>query len=561
MNFTEEIQKYNLKKLIRKFLPIIIVFLVSFLWFYILTYNFNFFWEDTWVFDEYENSIKAPEAYTFKALTISFAKLITNKDILYEVRYGARPLNPFYVSLFASTFGLNVIHQRIAKAVLVGILFVFIFLFVKKIGKQEEVIFSYKRFSLNNQSILCFLLLSYILMLPELWILTLYIVDSFLITMVFEVIVMCLFFFYYNNDQIKNKLILSILFFCIAFFTHIVTLTRHIGRINFVLFFLFLLLTDKKKILTWKFGSLIVVLLLISFPVFGIISAGVGSTSKMSDSLGITEHTGTTGTMGLFYLSIIFLKTVHLSFLPHGIFLGVLLILFIVFHIYAYLNARKEKTEQVCDKDVILLRNIFIFSFIWFVLVVFVFYIARGLVFDIVSFLRCEFVIFIVPQTLFIIAYTQFVYKKYFSKKIVFQYLIYLFLILAILSNVQRLNEWRGGWGSYYLGYNTVRQYVDEHAEHAVLIIPFDHASPIYFFSTNQHKMEVEQTNISLLKEYQKNYTSVFITNRHELIFNESSVVNIANLTIIDDSPYGRIKKAMGKYYKRPMYLYEFKEE
>ena len=134
------------------------------------------------------------------------------------------------------------------------------------------------------------------------------------------------------------------------------------------------------------------------------------------------------------------------------------------------------------------------------------------------------------------------------------------FFILAILNNGLHLNQSRGGWGAYFLGYDIARQYIDNNAENAVLLLQIDHASPTYFVppSTNKHSMVSDLTNTSLLTLYQQNYSAVYIARRRPLVLNDSSIINIENLTIVDNSPYGWLKKTIGRYYPTPMYLYKY---
>ncbi|MEK6920461.1 MAG: hypothetical protein AABX82_01155 [Nanoarchaeota archaeon] len=138
-------------------------------------------------------------------------------------------------------------------------------------------------------------------------------------------------------------------------------------------------------------------------------------------------------------------------------------------------------------------------------------------------------------------------------------YLIIIFMILGAINNVYLLNQWRGGWGAYLLGYDTVRHYVDDHAENALLILPFDHASPLYFIppSTNHYIMIADNTNTSILSSYLQNYSAVYIADRAPLTFDSSAVISIANLTIVDRSPYGVLKEILGMGYRTPMYVYK----
>ncbi|MBI4140846.1 hypothetical protein HY485_03345, partial [Candidatus Woesearchaeota archaeon] len=137
---------------------------------------------------------------------------------------------------------------------------------------------------------------------------------------------------------------------------------------------------------------------------------------------------------------------------------------------------------------------------------------------------------------------------------------VILFILLGIFHNAVRLNEWRGGWGAYFLGYNTVRQYIDDTSHDAILLFRWDHMLAIMFDpeSSNTQAMvkDKDLTNSSILRYYARNYSAVYITNRRPLVFNDSSIVNIANLTIVDKSPYGVFKMAVGRYYSEPFYLY-----
>lgn len=538
-------------KYIRRHSFLLLVFLFTFLWFFMLTYNFNYYWEDGLFFGVSLDVVKNPEAHSVMVLSMRFLKIMTTPEHYYGVSYLGRPLNDFYSEVFG-LLGYNVFTFRAVRASLVGILFIFIFLFMKKFEKEESVVsdnnVSGNKQFMNSKNLICLLSLTYFLMIPELWMLTTYLVDSLILVIIFEVVALYLFFFYYNDDTITNRAVLGIIFVGIIFFTNIAILARHLGRINFLLFFLFLLMTDRKKIVTWRYGSLIIALFLLSFPVLGILDG-----NTVEDVLGISENTGKSGISGTASLIITFFKTVHLSFLPHGFFLVVLLFFSLVAHAYGYLKSKSISTVE--DKHLLFFLNLSLFSLIWFSLMVFSFYIARGLILE-ATFVRREFMIFLIPQTIFMISYAQYVYKAYFPSKKVFQYMIYIFIILAIVHNAGRLNDWRGGWGAYFLGYDTVRQYVDDNAENSLLIIPHWHGSPIYFFSTNQHAMVADITNTSLLRQYALNYTDVFITSQYSMSFNESFVVNIANMTIKDNSPYGFLKRIMGRYYQ-PMYVYK----
>ena len=370
-------------------------------------------------------------------------------------------------------------------------------------------------------------------------------------------IALATFFFLYNNDTIQNKWLISALFFIIIFFTQLSILTKHVGRINFAVIFLFLLFTNYKKLFKPHYFILILTLFCLSFPILGIFK--VFSGESILSILGISNHMGIQETTrGILSTLILFLKTFPYSFLPHAFFLTLLFFIFLIFHLFAVFTKKNsiddEHTKAIC--------SLCIFSLFWFLFAAISMFIARGFIFDPLYFTRFEITIFLIPQALFLLSYCIFIWRKYYSNQKIFHYIILIFLLLAILHNTQRLNEWRGGWGAYFLGYDTARQYVDEHAEHTALLVPLDHASPTYFVppSTNKHIMVADLTNSSLVHSFLENYTAIYIANRGPLFFDDASIINIANLTIIDSSPYGIIKKVIGKYYPNPMYVYKLVE-
>jgi hypothetical protein len=303
-----------------------------------------------------------------------------------------------------------------------------------------------------------------------------------------------------------------------------------------------------------RYFSLILVLFFFSVPIEGIIQAAFSSPASAINVLGL-KSSGQVDE-NFFYFMFTFLRTAYSTFLPHAFFLLLLLFSFLLFHLYGYL--RKNQPTNNEEEYLQFLKHLGLFSFLWFFLTVFVFNFARGVVFDRTSYLRFQYSLFVVPQAIMILCYTQYVYKRYFSTKKVIQHIVFFFIIFSVFHNIIRLNEFRGGWGAYYLGYDTVRQYIDENAKNALLVVKHDVGLPVFFFSSNSITMLSNITDGTALSEYKQNYTQLFIASPYELQFDDNSVINIANLTIRDASPYGKFKKMLGKYYLSPMYLYEF---
>lgn len=539
------------------------IFLFSFLFMLSLTYNFNFFWEDIIYLDQYEKHTQNPQDYTSLALMNIFFNSLIEQEQFYQIKYRERPLEKdFIYPLLVALYGVQVSHYRLGIAFLFGIFMVLCSTFFYRLGEQlipastEKLPFSPSNF-FNPPVFLSILLCLYFIVLPTTWVMILYLVDDLLLSLTFTTASLLLFYFFYTNDTIKNKYVLTFLLFLIIFFTKISMLINHIGRINIFIIFLFLLFTDRQKLTRIRYILLLIILLFLSFPILGLPRLLSGQT--IFDIIGLTSHVGTQDMNFFFFLSD-FIKTFHYSFLPHALFPLLLFFLFFILHLYAF--CLKKESKEPNTKIIQELRALLLFSLFWFILSAFIFYAARGFLFEPYFFTSFEMSLFIVPQILFVIGYCLFIYKKYFPEKKFFLLLIYVFLIVAILHNVLELNHWRGGWGAYFLGYDTAQQYVDEHEENAILLLPLDHASPTYFIppSTNKHNMVADLTNTSLLHSYQQNYSAIYIANRIPLTFDDPSIVSLANLTIIDNSPYGWFKRILGAYYPMPIYLYKVEE-
>ncbi len=539
----------------RKILVYSLIFLISFLWIYSLTYNFRYFWDDTLTINEYHSFLKNKEAYTPWETTLLFFDTIASSEQFYRLYYAWRPLQDDFIYHFiVAMFGLNQPINRIIKALLYASFITLSFSFVYRL-KEEFSARLHGSGKLSFQwlsSMIPFLVVGYFLALPEFWIPMLLFTDTLILTLFFALIALYIFYFYYNDEKIQNKMYLLLLFCLILFFTDLSILTKNIGRINFALILVFLLFTERKKLVQFRYWSLILVLFLFSFPILGLLDVIQGE--SIFDILGISEHMSEgNGGEGASFVE--YPLTIHKTFFPHAFFLFVALILFFFLHMYS-LYSKKSAAE---DASLESLKKMIIFSFFWYIFGTIILFVARGLNFDTGYIIRFELGIFLFPQLLLLISYCVYVYKKYFPEKKWMYYLLLLFFLFSIVHNVVRLNEWRGGWGAYFLGYDTARKYVDDHATNAVLIIPWDHSYALHFTSTNERIMlqPGDITNSSLLHSYKENYTAVFIADRDTLVFDDPTIVNIANLTVIDTSPYGILKKAIGKYYRSPFYLYE----
>lgn len=538
---------------LKEFLIFSLVFALSFLWIFSLTYNFNFFWEDSEYLRTYERYQAAPENYTVSAIASQLLGYLVDPQQFYNISYTTRPLSLKFPRMLPLIFGTEILYYRIFNALLFSLLITLFFSFFYKINKAAGLCCS-------------FLLTLYILVLPETWMFSVYLIEELVQALLFSTLALGLFFFFYRNPMLKNKILLTLLFFAIVFFTHLAILIKHVGRINFLIIFLFLLFIDKKKLTAPRHAILILSLFTLSVPIISFIALFKGST--LLEILGLTAtHAGVQAVAQESFI-LLFLKTFPLAFLPHAFFLTLLLFVFMLLHVIGKKSIKEDVKEQQKEEEkdgqgeeLYLLKEFALFSFLWFLLAAAGMYIARGFDFPSLSFLRFEFSLFIVPQALFIVSYAFWVYKKFFPSKQWMRYVIYGLLILAILHNTVRLNEWRGGWGAYFLGYDTVRAYVDDHASHALLLTAFDHGMPTYFVSNNNNTLEMfGDFNSTFFDDYLSRYSTVFIVARYPIDYNSSMIARSFSIPIQDNSPYGLLKRSINKAYPSPMYIYELQK-
>ncbi|MEK6867179.1 MAG: hypothetical protein AABX98_00005, partial [Nanoarchaeota archaeon] len=208
---------------------IIFLFIFSFLWMFSLTYNFSFFWEDSFYIDKHTLVQQNPEAYSFQKMTSLFFDILTDPQQFHVLCYNSQPCRPLLYSFFypaeAAAYGLNVIDYRIERALLFGLFISLTFFFFAQLKNASQSLF------------LPLLGLLSIIILSENWVMILYNTDPLPHVLVLTLFTFILFYFFYNNEKIQNKLALTLLFLCIVFFTTLSISLSHIGRIHFVIFF------------------------------------------------------------------------------------------------------------------------------------------------------------------------------------------------------------------------------------------------------------------------------------------------------------------------------------
>jgi len=502
------------------------VFLLSFLLQFLLLYNIDLFWEDEIFLDtalsKYEISINHIGSNFFSALL--------NTKQFYEVKYLDRPLHNFMTSVFVYLFGIDVFMIRAAKIFLFSILSVLMFFFA---------------FRVSNNLLASFLISAYFIVLPENWFINFYAVEALLYANIFTVLAVFTFYFFYCVDTI-NRYWSIVAGIFIVIFSRVAILIKHQSRTNFFLFSLFLLLTDSKKLLRPKYFVVILVLLSISFPFFGVFS--------FNESTNLGTHMGINSGNDIFYKFETFFNTLPISFYPHAVFL---LISVLILSMALFLSLKNK--QNFSNNEIRLLRQAVIFFAVWFILETTVLFIGRKLVFEEHSMMRYYYAYLLFPQTLLLFTFAFFLIRLNRNEKwkVYLNLILVILIFMAVIHNMYRLNHDRGGWGDFAIGWQNVRNYIDSNANNSVLVAP--PWTPFFFKQNNSLYTTSDLDNSLYLKNLSRKFSAVYVANQAP--FNRSYLNLTTTLTVNDTSAYSKIKSFIGRKSSAHFYVYRFNQK
>ena len=87
----------------RFFIVYSLVFFMSLLWIGSLTYNFNFFWEDS----SYSPYFEPESGRTASGIILQMVKIVFSpQSIFFSISYRSRPLNDMYFVFFSTTLNI-----------------------------------------------------------------------------------------------------------------------------------------------------------------------------------------------------------------------------------------------------------------------------------------------------------------------------------------------------------------------------------------------------------------------------------------------------------------------
>lgn len=525
----------NNEKRVFIFLPIL-VFILSLLINFSMTYNIDFFWEDGLFFGD----ITHPRQISLSEISEKFSEgLLTTKQF-YGVYYSDRPFHNLFTDLLYYFFGANYTLIRFGKSFLFSFIPLLLFLFARNVTK-------------NN--LLSLLISVYFIFLPENFFLNFYLIEALPYSTLFLVLSVFIFYFFYYDKQ-YSYVKTSIIAFLIIFFARISILIKHQARILFLLIGFFLIFFDFKKLFQLKYLLLIISLLAISIPILGFL--------KHAESSDFSEHQNIKNSSDFFNFTLTFIKTLPITFYPHSLFLLILIILEIFVFIF---TKRLSKNDSDISQS---LFKLFIFSTTWFILGAATLFVGRTLVFDEGNFMMRYYYSYILfPQTLILFSLILLLFERIPELKLIntevfsidirklIKYLILVFLLLAVFHNAYRLNSARGGWGDWILGWQTIRDYIDNNMSNSAIAVRGN--APIDYLRINKNNTIFQHHSFDKegLYNISKNFSNVYVVPDRSSI-ERPYLKLVENIKVRDNSFYSRIKYLIGRKSQANFYIYQF---
>ena len=493
------------------------IFITTSFFFIFLSEGFDFFWED-------DQFLVNPEVSSVLIIKQSFLAVFDISTSLQRVHFWDRPLQQAYWTSLSTIFRKDVVFVRILRALFPALMAVLLFLALKKRLMLKE----------------CILAIIYLITFTELFISVLYAQDVMLYMNSMMVATLLTFFFMYLNQKSSWKETSSVI--AIVFLARIASAFKHEGKLVLPIIFLFAILCRRDLFRKQSFWWLMIGLAVATFPLLCVLGEGECFNLEFGEELPLFEFILTFFRSLRTYVFVIGLPTLTFFVLIAGLF--------------CYFHLMKRKTPKP-ETDFV------IFCIAWLVAEFCFVYSARGA--DPMKYIgqtwqRIDFAPILFPLTLLIFSCLAAIKKSIFSSEKQKQFALLLLntlIILAVILHAANLNSWRGGWGDYFLGWQTVGDFVDLNANNSVLVEPYNHGYPFYFRTNNSQIMLTDIANYSLLFNLSKQFTQVYVANRSPVEV-KSYLQLKAELQPHDRSLYARMKKLIGRSSQAKFYVYLF---
>lgn len=501
----------------RYYIPTVCFFVLSWGFFFLITANINFFWEDIYFF-------KSSPTSALQNIPTATA-IFFNPNSLTSIGYLYRPLQDVLWSTLHYFFGKNTNQYRILKSIIPALLATFLFTFFSSQGQIMYGILASVLFSVFT----------------ELFISLLYSADTMLYMHILTASALLIFFFVYLNKP-NNLPITIVSVFGIVFFARTAMLLKHEGRIVLPIILIFSIICRRDLLKRTSFWILLLFLLVSTQPIL------CNPMTCFENIANVTSATHANFFVNFFS---------KLSVVTHIIKTPVLLLFILPAITLIYFAISKRPNP--CAQNTPCLRNLHftIFCFLWLVHELVLVYAAKGFEISLYlgsTFQRLDFAIIIFPLILLIfslaITAKSRINKK--SFKIIFTTLMVFLSITSIIVHAIDLNSWRGGWSEYFVGWDFVRKKIESTTTNSLLVAPvYTYAQPSLFLSNNTMIIS-DPYDFNHIANFTDSYQHIFAADRALLFTPNSTIIKhdkyFKNCEIIipkDTTPFGRIKEAL----------------
>lgn len=551
MNLCEE----NISKIesfLQKRWILICLIIVSFavLWQLFLVQGVNFFWEDFTLYGLVE--AQDPADTFLQSVGVKYSSINQNqsfnesavRDIVknYFTEVGATLVIQSHNVNLMPTYGFigglcktKLFCYRVMSLFLIGYLIFVMLLFFKILEKLTFGIFA----------------VIFYLTYFQLWQLTVY--ASIIPTLLMHsATVSSIFLFYFCYQKANSKVKVFMYIVIILLVTRFSILLKEEGRLLLFIIVGYLMITNFKNLCFKKNIILILLLFLTTFPFYG----GITSFIRSEQGAGLSKF--------IFIIKESARLFDYLTFLHGSILLGMVIVS--VFVMSFYLIKVKLLADNVEKKRSISQNlDLAVLAFIWFLGALMMPLFDKGLEYTTLkgAWFQVDFFYSLFPFVLFCFLSLSFILEVIPGKfKKVISLVIFISLLFSLGFHLVELNRLVGSYRDYFIGFDTVRDYIDNNNDvDSVLILPFDGQTAQTMFLTNNYVTFLsltDMTNITLLERIKGNKTALYVTNSYPLEFSSSeSIEQVAVVSPMFNSYYARLKYLFGRESDKKLYIYK----
>lgn len=536
-----------------------VVFIIVVLWGIFFTYGFPFFWEDfsMYHFDKEIYPVSQASVAIFPVVMktlVAFGKELFSVDRLFQVNFSASYADRPYMHLIweslTAFFGYHVELFRVVKAVFFALNAWLLFFIVRRVSLVLSVL-----------AVLLFI------SSPVIWLSLVYSCDM---SVWAQLGTLCAFVLFLKLTKKPNRkarelwTYYGLIYLCVQF----AALTKCDGRYLACVFGATLLLFRRKEVLAH--APMLGVLLFTGIPVFGFLKKFFFSPAF--PPFGTAWH----NPMSLSETFQSVIRNIEYPITVVGILLLVAAVLAFIAHMVAMVKLRaKPVTTGQALVSGLLPERAFLFM-LWFIASFAMTAVARGFNYngpkDIqiidLSFLVCPFIVFLAYYVSLVCGSLSSHWRRFF---VVF---VTVCIVLQVLLNVVRLNQFRGGWGNYFCAWKNAEKLIDKTVDHAlVLAVNQIIYKPFVFRDSHNtvrnsvipgRQIQAPFTQIDYIQSCFETepYKDIFVVTWQKQGFHgASSKVSLKRQWAVDGDSgdwYDTIKRALGRASRPEVYVYHF---